>query len=116
MLKPKLNVTKRGGNTAGRTLTEALDRLKRAEVLVGVPSDTTPRQEQKEMNNATLAAIHTYGSPLRNIPPRPFLEPAIEANSDLISPELGEAAKAVFAKQPDRALLYLKRSGQLASN
>ena len=32
----------------------------------------------KEVKLVSLAAVHEYGSPSRNIPPRPFIRPVIE--------------------------------------
>jgi hypothetical protein len=60
-----------------------LDKSMRAmlknEVLVGVPQDKSSRNDGSGVNNATLAYIHNTGSPSQNIPPRPFMEPGVEA-------------------------------------
>lgn len=56
---------------------KALSFLENTRCLVGIPQEHSSRRDD-EINNAELAFIHTYGSPKRNIPPRPFIEPAIE--------------------------------------
>jgi hypothetical protein len=62
--------------------------------------------------------ITSKGSPLWHVPPRPLIEPAIEAkdNRDMISEILGEAVKAVLARKPDEARLKLHEAGQVAVN
>lgn len=113
MIKPTVSIAKSGPGV--RAIEEALSKLKRADVFVGIPADKTMRQGD-QMNNATLAFIQSHGSPLRNIPARPFLEPSIKKNKGLIAPELGQAAQAVFQKQPQQATTHLKRAGTLAAN
>jgi hypothetical protein len=92
-----------------------LNRIKQSEVLVGIPAEKTQRAGEP-INNAALMFVHTHGSPLRNIPPRPVLEPAIEKNSELITPHLAESAKAVMDGRPDAAERELQRAGTIASN
>ena len=58
--------------------------------------------------------IQAHGSPLWHTPPRPVIEPAIEAepaNSD-IAEELGLAAKATLDGNPDEAKRRLELAGQ----
>lgn len=65
----------------------------------------------EDVTNAGLLFIHTKGSELKNIPARPVLEPAIEAedNKDAISAELEGAAQDVLDfKDPTT---HLKRAG-----
>ena len=51
--------------------------MARKRVMVGVPSNEAARTDAA--NNAMLALIHDRGSPARNIPARPFLQPGVEA-------------------------------------
>jgi hypothetical protein len=53
-------------------------------VLAGIPQKEINRKEEGP-NNAELAYIHSKGSPMNNIPARPFMEPSIEANRDAIA-------------------------------
>ena len=108
-----VTVIKRGGGL--RALEEKLAILRRSEVYVGVPSERTLRKSD-QINNSSLMFLLTHGSPLRNIPATPILEPAVEKAGSLISPELALAAKAVFEKNPNEATRHLKLAGQIASN
>lgn len=53
--------------------------LNGSHVLVGFPQGD-PKQARAEgtMTNASLAAVHNYGSPEQHIPPRPFMNEAME--------------------------------------
>lgn len=92
-----------------------LKRIKASEVLVGIPAPKTQRKGDP-INNAALMFIHTNGSELQNIPARPVLEPAIEANKDVITPHLEKAAKDVLQKRPEAADRELQLAGTVASN
>ena len=93
----------------------SLEQLRHAEVLVGIPQSTTQRQNEP-LNNASLMYILTHGSPLRNIPATPILEPSIELNKKLITPHLEAAAKATIDKDPTRAQQELELAGVVAAN
>lgn len=128
MVKPTVKVTRSG--TPGQTtkgLADAIQRLRRSEVYVGIPADATLRKDD-QINNASLMYIHTHGSPLNNIPARPVVEPGIMAAKDLIVPELGRAARALIssvdwgtgkgnaAPDADAAEKHLNRAGMIAAN
>lgn len=106
-------VTKSGPGLA--QLARDLKRIKSSEVLVGIPAEKTQRKRDA-INNASLLFIHTHGSALRHIPPRPVLEPSIEANKDTIAPHLEAAAKQVLAHRPEQAERELRLAGTVASN
>jgi hypothetical protein len=113
MIRPSVSVTRTG---PGRNdIEKRLKQIAQSDVFVGIPADHTLRKGE-EINNASLLFIHTHGSPLNNIPARPVLEPAIEANRALITPELAAAAKSVLDKNPNQAIVHLKRAGLVASN
>lgn len=78
---------------------KSLELLSKKGVYVGVAEDTDDRQTN-EMTNALLAFIHTEGAPAQNIPPRPFLQPAIQANKDAIATLQTKAVIAAFAGKP----------------
>jgi hypothetical protein len=73
---------------------------------------------KSEINNAELMFIHTNGSLLRHIPPRPVIEPAISDpdNRKLFLPELEAAAKAALAGQVLQVKAHLNRAGLIAQN
>ncbi len=114
-MSPKISIKQNGEGL--NNLKKALATLTKKEVLVGIPAEEASRKGEGP-NNAELAFIHTLGSPLRNIPARPFLEPAINDpdNRKLINAQLEQAAKA--ALEGDEALLdqKLNLAGTVASN
>jgi len=65
---------------------------------------------------ATGLYLHSHGSPLYAIPPRPIIEPAIEANKQPIQEELKLSAKATLDDQKPEAVRHLKLAGQLGEN
>ena len=58
-------------------LDKVLAQLKKKAVYVGIPKENSKRDDG-EMTNASLLMIHSKGSPLRHLPARPVIEPAIE--------------------------------------
>ena len=113
-----VSVTRSGPGIAG--LAKALDRIKRSDVLVGIPAPKASRNRSRGkgsvINNAEALFIFSKGSPLRGQPPRPVLEPAVEANKQLITKHLEAAASAVLEQKPEGAERELKRAGIIASN
>ena len=68
------------------------------------------------VNNAQLLYIHSKGSPARNIPARPVIEPAISApdNKKAIAYELANAARASLEGKP--VTRHLQRAGIAGMN
>lgn len=62
--------------------------------------------------------VHAHGSPLMNIPPRPIIEPAIEAkgNREKIQEQLKLAAKAALDGKRGEMRTRLRLAGMLAQN
>ena len=100
------------------SLLAQIKKLADLEVLVGIPEDKATRKKDGKVNNAQLMFIHTNGSPLKKIPKRPVIEPAIEAsgNKEPITEELGEAAHAILDSDPEAARQHLKRAGMTGQN
>lgn len=72
------------------------------DLLVGVPQEKTEREGNSEpITNAELMFIHTNGSPVRNIPKRPTIEPTIEENKERISEMFKKAVNKVLANKGD---------------
>lgn len=63
---------------------KAYEFLSTHDVLVGIPQSTSSR-EGDPVTNAELLFIHTNGSPIRNIPPRPVIKPALKNSKDDIN-------------------------------
>ncbi len=90
-----------------------LSSLVDAEVLVGVPEDNTQRQDNGP-TNSMLAYIHDNGSPIRNIPARPFMRPGIaSAKSDVIR-ALKWGADEVLDGNENAGRLALHKAGLIA--
>ena len=96
-------------------LKKDLERISKSEVLVGIPASAATRKKGP-INNASLMFVFSKGSPLKKIPARPWIELAVKANKELITPHLGAAAKAVLDKNPVRAERELKLAGTVAAN
>jgi len=60
--------------------------------------------------------VHTHGSPLWRIPPRPIIEPAIEADKVNIENELKDAGAAALEGDKRGMIFYIRRAGQEAQN
>ena len=90
----------------------------------GVRESSMRRIVQAKMNRgltfeaATAMYLHTHGSPLYQIPPRPIIEPAIEAadNKEAIAKELKQAAEAALAGKPGGTRTHLRMAGMEAQN
>lgn len=96
--------------------------LRRTQVYVGVPEDTSARPEgadgKPQMNNAALVYLHTNGSQISGLAARPIIEPAISEpdNRDPIARELRNAARSTLDERPDEATRDLNLAGTLAAN
>jgi hypothetical protein len=114
MVKPTVTVTE-GGDFD--TVKKGLSSLSKMRAYVGIPEKATSRRSQV-VTNAGLLYIHTHGSALHNIPPRPVIEPAIEApdNRARIEDELMMCADAELDGKIDEAVLHLSRAGTLGAN
>ena len=75
-------------------LKEAVAFMKNHRVLVGIPAANGG--SRGEVTNVELAFIHTNGSPRLRIPPRPFLEPAIEEAKGKIEEHMKASAQAAI--------------------
>lgn len=115
-MKPTFGVSS-NGDADFHKLKASLVKVAKAQVLVGIPEDETDRPGDG-VTNAGLLYIHTHGSELQHIPPRPVIEPAIEAPSNKanIAAELGEGVRSVLAQQPSQAHDHLDKAGLLAAN
>lgn len=114
-MNPKISISRSGPGAA--QLRARLESLSKSDVLVGIPQKTTQRRKQA-INNASLLYIHTHGSPGRNIPARPVIEPAIAAdgNRQIIATELADAAKAHLQGDDTQTQNHLDRAGIAGTN
>jgi hypothetical protein len=98
-------------------LREAIRGLEHSKIYVGIPEDETIRPDE-EITNAALMYIHTNGSLIRNIPPRPVIEPAIEAegNRQNIEAGLNAVVNARLDGNVEQAKSAMEAVGTIGSN
>ena len=70
----------------------------------------------KKYSEAHSLYIQSHGSPLWHIPPRPVLEPSIEANKGPIAKQLQGAAVASINGTPQEVDNALHKAGMVAEN
>ena len=70
-----------------KKLLKNIEAIASKSVLVGIPSEKKERKEG-DTTNAEIGFIHEYGSPMRNIPARPFLVPGVKASAERVSKTL----------------------------
>lgn len=70
----KSGVTTRVDNA--KAILDALRSLTKKDVLVGIPSEDSGRDDVP-FGNAGIGYLNEYGSPEQNIPPRPHLVPGV---------------------------------------
>ena len=70
----------------------------------------------KKYSEAHSLYLESHGSALWHIPPRPVLEPSVEANKERIGKQLAKASVAAIKGDEDKRDLYLDRAGQVAEN
>lgn len=111
------NASIRKVNDSGPELLKRLQSMQRQFVAVGIPQQKTQRSKEP-INNASLLYIHTHGSPVRHIPARPVIEPAIEAsgNKERIVAELKQAQNAWLAGDKIQAVRHLRLAGVAGMN
>lgn len=81
----------------------------RHEMAQGMQSGQTYKQ-------AYDAYIFSHGDPLWHIPPRPFLEPAIEANLDKLIAQQQRILVATLDNRKEEARAHMERLGLMAQN
>lgn len=89
---------------------EAIEFIKNNSVYVGVQQKDTTR-EGDDATNAELLFIHTNGSPARNIPARPVIEPAIYDDRERLCNMMKKAAEYVFSGNFSEASRQLELVG-----
>jgi hypothetical protein len=128
ILKQRLNMLAAKAVYVGIPASSANDRSKKLLSMAGTLTgkSTTSRKRKgileraadRKITNAELLFIFSKGSPIRNQPPRPVLEPAIEAdgNRQAIAAELAAATKATMDGETGEATRRLKRAGVVGAN
>ena len=114
-MKPVVKLSVKSDSS--KNVKDQLRQLARSQVLVGWPQESSSRPGEA-VTNAELAYIHTHGSPAKNIPARPILEPALSTTETkrAILGELERAAEAALKGDFKKMLSFLQRAGQEAEN
>lgn len=103
-----------------KNLEAALKALASQEVMVGIPADKAARTaapgEDAALTNAQLGYIHDTGSPVRNIPARPFLAPGIRRGREGIEDQLRAAGKAALDGDMKGLMAALNKAGIIGQN
>jgi hypothetical protein len=137
MVAPRIVVGRQSGLSA---LAKRVAGLTKLEALVGIPGSQTARNKQlramadkttgkrkrakllkaaeSDVTNAELLFVLSKGSPKRNIPARPVLEPAVSApdNAKKISHELAESNRASLHGDKRVAQQRMARAGLAGQN
>lgn len=90
--------------------------LVKRDVLVGIPDSAPEREEDTPLSNAQIGYILDNGSPVANIPPRPFLVPGVENVQPEIVEDFRGGAKAALAGSAAGVERALVRAGLRAQN
>jgi len=94
--------------------------LEKIELLVGIPSDDETHlgddpgpnaRTDGPATNALIGYVQNYGSPARNIPARPFMEPGIANGMPKAEPYLKAAATAATGGDLGRAERNIMAAG-----
>lgn len=87
-------------------------------LLVGVPESEAARGEDAQLlsgkvsvTNAYLVDLHTRGSDLTNLPPRPIIQPVLDKNSDYIEEVLRQVEVDKLEGKVESAESSLDRLG-----
>ena len=123
MSLPQITIARKLGSTA---LMDRVHQITKLAAYVGIPAaDAAARQKQllsmasgkgrksarlqkaaqQDVSNAELLFIFSKGSPIRKQPPRPVLEPAVQAsgNKESITRQITASVKASLAGDKDEA-------------
>ena len=86
--------------------------LRSMDVRVGYIKDSTDRKETGD-TNAGLAYFHNFGAPKRNIPPRPYLEPALNKTREQCLNIMRAGMREALAGSADAERKTLVRCGTI---
>lgn len=95
-------------------LLKAIKVLTDTVVMVGIPDSST--RSEGGPSNAELAYIHEFGSPIKNIPARPFLIPAINDFQAKAEALLTKSASLQMDGKPAEAQEALQAMGQAGAD
>jgi hypothetical protein len=92
-----------------------VDSLIKSEVLVGIPAENAGRDDGSAINNAEIGYIQENGSPVKNIPARPFLVPGVASVQDKVAAKMKAGAKNALDGDKNAASVTLNSVGLIAA-
>lgn len=110
-MKSGVTVLKDKALNVGKSLRD----LTMLSALVGIPG-SAGTHEGSDLTNAEIGYIHEKGSPARNIPARPFLEPGVRAAQEQIEKQLRAAGAAALEGNSAGVKSCLEKAGLIAQN
>lgn len=99
-----------------REISKAVAQAPGTQVLVGVPSNTSRRDDDGPITSADLGYIHEFGAPEANIPARPFLYPGIREAKSKVTRYLKQGALAAMDRDFEKMGRALGAAGQVAAS
>lgn len=107
-----------------RGIQDAVASLTQQDILVGIPASETDRYEADGpddrktggISNAELGYINEMGSPAKNIPPRPFLNPGVKRVQDKTVMRQKKAANLALAGRKADVMKELNSIGLTAQH
>jgi hypothetical protein len=94
-----------------------LKKLGDVRIYVGIQEADNERENVRTKGsetNAQLLYLHSQGSPIRNIPARPVIEPAIDSVVNELRPELRAGGQAWLKGERPRAMQSFRKVGRIA--
>ena len=85
-------------------LVKSLTAIADTKLLVGIPRETTDRDDDTPFTNADIGYVQEFGDAAGRIPPRPFLYPTVKANRAEIVKRLKLAGQYGLAGKPEMVL------------
>jgi hypothetical protein len=111
-MPPRVSITKDNVSKVFAGITELVGQ----QVLIGIPEDKNKREGDEPANNAQIGAIHEGGSPLQNIPARPWLIPGVKKAEKPALGQLRKAADAALVGDTAEAARRLAAAGIIGAN
>lgn len=97
---------------------KSINSLVSKDVLVGIPDSKAERRDEdgEPINNAQLGYIHEFGSPINNLPARPFLNTGVEDAKEEIAEQLEKAANSALSGKYAQMEAGFNKAGIVAQN
>jgi hypothetical protein len=112
-----MTVTLSTSGQGAAPIKDAFGTLSATEVLVGIPEANSPRKGGR-ITNAQLLFIHSNGSPIKGIPKRMVIEPAVEnpPTAERINTKLQGAATAALDGDNAKMLTEMDLAGTIGES